>query len=276
MLIAYTRFPDISAPCGILLDLRSDGFTVATYRAFSPEGEVPGAAPKDGGVLHPDLAGLEVVVTTPQVFEWAALIALAQGHDHACIVFPLICRHVGARGGGPDTSWQVGDPYNRTKETMVARRGPREHAARTQEHTMLHFYVPWAGASPDDCALHLILQDGFLPLVTGAEIVEQSIEATMRAVMPVLVMPERAEVLSEGYASVALEAWRAGKRLKGASVTAHLEATGGYLPRQRVALIDGVAAIKVGALGLEPGERFKVKAGFRFFPGMAETICEVV
>jgi hypothetical protein len=276
MLVAFTRFADISAPCGIVANIRPDGFTISTYRKFMAEGEIPWAIPVDGGDLHAGLAGTTLVVTEPQHFSWAALIGLAQGHDHACIVFPLICRHVGARGGGVDTSWQVGQPYNRTKETMVARRAPREHAARTQEHTMLHFYVPWAGASPDDCALHLILQDGFLPLVTGAEIVEQSIDATMRAVMPVLVLPERVEVPSEGYASVALEARRAGKRLKEASVTAHMETTGGYLPRQRVALTDGVATIKVGALGLEPGESFKVKAGFRYFPGMAETLCEVV
>jgi hypothetical protein len=276
MLVAFTRFADISAPCGIVAAIRPDGFTISTYRMFMTEGEVPGAIPVDGGDLHAGLAGTTLAVTEPQHFSWAALIGLAQGHDHACIVFPLICRHVGARGGGVDTSWQVGQPYNRTRETMAARRGPREHAARTQEHTMLHLYVPWAGASPDDCALHLILQDGFLPLVTGAEIVEQSIESTMRMVMPVLVLPERIEVPSEGYASVALEARRAGKRLKEASVTAHLETTGGYLPRQRVALIDGAAAIKVGALGLEPGESFKVKVGFRYFPGMAEIVCEVV
>ena len=55
----------------------------------------------------------------------------------------------------------------------------------------------------------------------------------------------------------------------------YLENTGGYLPLQRVDVIDGKAEFRIGALGLRDGESFKVKVGTRYYTGITETICEV-
>ena len=49
---------------------------------------------------------------------------------------------------------------------------------------------------------------------------------------------------------------------------AYLESTGGYLPKTRVPVTDGLGSFKVTALGLESGDEFKVKIGFRNLTGM--------
>ena len=50
----------------------------------------------------------------------------------------------------------------------------------------------------------------------------------------------------------------------------YLEATGGYLPKQRVTTKDGVGSFKVKALAMDSGDKFKVKIGFRNFTGMKD------
>ena len=57
--------------------------------------------------------------------------------------------------------------------------------------------------------------------------------------------------------------------------TLHLEATGGYLPQQRVACTAGLAHVRVGALGLVVGENFRVKAGFYSYTGLIDLNFEV-
>jgi len=55
-----------------------------------------------------------------------------------------------------------------------------------------------------------------------------------------------------------------------------LETTGGYLPLQRIRVSDGLGSFKVKALGLEAGQKFKVKVGFRLMTGLADASFEVV
>ena len=50
----------------------------------------------------------------------------------------------------------------------------------------------------------------------------------------------------------------------------YLECTGGYLPKNRVAITNGTGSFKVGALGMESGDTFKVKVGFRMYTGLAD------
>jgi hypothetical protein len=56
----------------------------------------------------------------------------------------------------------------------------------------------------------------------------------------------------------------------------YLENTGGYLPKKRVNLKDGVGSFKVTALGLEADDTFKVKIGFQNYTGVEEVTYKVV
>lgn len=60
------------------------------------------------------------------------------------------------------------------------------------------------------------------------------------------------------------------------SPIAWLEATAGYLPKRRVAIAGGTAAFRLAALGLEAGDRIKLKAGWRFHSGLAEKEIAIV
>lgn len=50
----------------------------------------------------------------------------------------------------------------------------------------------------------------------------------------------------------------------------YLEHTGGYLPSQRIHITGGTGSFKVGALGMESGDTFKVKIGFRNYTGVTD------
>ena len=50
----------------------------------------------------------------------------------------------------------------------------------------------------------------------------------------------------------------------------YLEAVNGYLPKSRVRTVNGTATAKFMALGLQPGDKARIKAGFKFFLGAAD------
>ena len=58
--------------------------------------------------------------------------------------------------------------------------------------------------------------------------------------------------------------------------TVYLEAVSGVLPRVRVTTIQGTAAVPVFATGLRPGEKVRIKAGWKYFPGVDDITLEVV
>ncbi len=55
-----------------------------------------------------------------------------------------------------------------------------------------------------------------------------------------------------------------------------LEATGGYLPLTRVPSRAGVAKFRLRAADLQPGESFKIKAGFKYYVGLGSKVLAVV
>lgn len=61
----------------------------------------------------------------------------------------------------------------------------------------------------------------------------------------------------------------------GRTSSVDLQTQSGYLPKTRVELRDGEADFKVTALGLEPGDKIKIKAGFFFFPSADEYVVTV-
>jgi hypothetical protein len=56
----------------------------------------------------------------------------------------------------------------------------------------------------------------------------------------------------------------------------YLESHAGYLPQRRIRLVDGRAAARIGALGLRHGDRIRLKAGWRYYPGIVEADIAIV
>lgn len=58
--------------------------------------------------------------------------------------------------------------------------------------------------------------------------------------------------------------------------TVYLEAVSGYLPHTRVQMVGGRGKFRAIPLGLLPGEKMRIKGGFRYVPGLADLEMEVV
>ncbi len=67
-----------------------------------------------------------------------------------------------------------------------------------------------------------------------------------------------------------------GKRITGVDTEFFIEATGGYLPLQRVPAPAGEARVRLLALANRAGETLKVKVGYRHVSGLAEHTLTVV
>ena len=61
-----------------------------------------------------------------------------------------------------------------------------------------------------------------------------------------------------------------GKRITAVDTVFFIEATGGYLPLQRVPAPAGEGRFRILALGNRPGDQFRIKVGFRHVSGLAE------
>jgi hypothetical protein len=60
------------------------------------------------------------------------------------------------------------------------------------------------------------------------------------------------------------------------SARLYLESNAGYLTHRQVYTKDGVARFKLIALGLEPGDKIKLKVGWRNYSGADEKVISVV
>ena len=148
---------------------------------------------------------------------------------------------------------------------------------------VLFVYQPFAGVPLSECSMTLRYNDalGFRANVDGWERPSTS-EATDLLGHMTEALPSIA-LISGGGAIAPEEKNIVGIELRDASgqriarnATVYLEATGGYLPRRRVALTDGEGSFPVIALGLETGDSFKIKAGFRNFSGVLDIPFTVV
>lgn len=161
-------------------------------------------------------------------------------------------------------------PVNLYAETYLGRSRFGELAARNGENYPLILMVPHRGVtSLSECGIHLNACAD-LPPLCPAGTVEQEAQATRDAVMPHLEFQGPAEIPAGGYADVDVLAVGLDGTPFLPPLTVQLETTAGYLPKTRLTTRNGSARFKVGALGLEPGDVFKVKGGFRLFSGADE------
>lgn len=91
-----------------------------------------------------------------------------------------------------------------------------------------------------------------------------------------LVLEGPVEIAAGGAAQLTVRAVREdGSPNETCGSEVRIEMVSGYAPHTRVRLVGGVARVKVMALGLDAGESMRVKAGWRYFPGLAETTLRV-
>ena len=81
--------------------------------------------------------------------------------------------------------------------------------------------------------------------------------------------PTAATVAPEGRVTLGYRVLNPEGKLHSEAAESYVEATGGYLPLARI-VTRGQGTLSINAQGLTPGQSFKVKAGFKYYPGKAE------
>jgi len=189
--------------------------------------------------------------------------------DRANWVFPL------DRAGIPLA------PFNRyvaSRETKA--RTPRL-LALADRNCSLQVYVPFASGDLDSCSFSVALHPdhGLIGnLDPGTEVTYGDVLSGAQDPFPgIALIADTLDLAPETYATVTARLMTsAGKPIRDADAELYLEHTGGYLPKLRVATESGEARFRVGALGLEPGDSFRVKAGFRHYSGVAELAFRII
>ena len=199
---------------------------------------------------------LDEVAGTP---EWS---------DHACWLFPVSVLTSALVPGAPLAS------FNQYPTSYLSKSSGARYPAVARLAVPLRVYVPFATCDFSEASLLFTLNPayGLVGNVNpGTRYTREKAEAVFDAALPKLALKGDAAVRADGYANITVCAVdAAGKPLTDADATVYLEAISGHLPESRVSLSAGSADFRVGALGLEPGHEIRVKAGFRFFTGLAE------
>jgi hypothetical protein len=263
MLIAYSK--RLGYRVGFILSLSESGFTTSVYRQWI-EGTHSEESKIDGASVADVLAGRDLIVSPPVTFDFAEIQGRREFSDYGfwCSTLDPL-----------DIHKPLGIWFNRFAETAITRRN-REESPRNMETAPLHVYVPFLSSTFADCALHIMTHSDW-PLIIDQSPVEQEVEATRSAVLPRVKVADAWQVVADGYATIPIQIVDQQEQLISSAVCdLYLAETGGYLPMRRVRVAGGTASFKVGALGLGPGDRFKIKLGFRHFSGLADVNVEVV
>jgi hypothetical protein len=225
--------------------------------------------PIPGERLRPHLAGHVFEELGGVCFDLDGMLGKGEWTDRANWVFPL------DREGRPQA------PFN----SFVATRETKARLPRLLEtmgrNCALEIYTPFASCTFDTCSFSVALHRRFGLLGN----LEPGVEVTYADVLGgaqkpfagITVTPEVLELHATGYGAVEVHLVDgAGLTIADAEAEIYLEATGGYLPQKRAMTSQGKAQFRIGALGLEAGETFRVKVGFRHFSSVAEVNVRVV
>lgn len=164
-------------------------------------------------------------------------------------------------------------PFNSTLDYLPARRPATARHADKQANSVLTIYQPYADSPLDDCTLVLSYNEALgyhhtfadtAPLTPGSPL-PANIWPRLRVTGPETLAPD-------SYATVDVEVLHPEQDEidTRCNSTLYLEDVEGYTPISRAKVSQGRASFRVGALGLAPGERVRVKVNWRNWLGDAE------
>ena len=242
---------------------------LATEHAEAQPGTVFTRRPFDGGHLAARLKGRLFQELGGVCLDLDGALGKGEWSDRSSWVFPL------DRIGKPRM------PFNRYIVTSQTKARTPRMLAMDERNCSLQIYAPFASCDFDSCSFSVALN----PEYGMAGNLDPGIEVTMADVLGGAQKPFAEITLSADTIDLAPDAYGTvtaqlvdgdGKAIRDADAELYLEVTGGYLPKQRVATEKGKAKFRVGALGLDTGDSFRVKVGFRHFTSVAELTVRVV
>lgn len=179
-------------------------------------------------------------------------------------------------------------PENRTLLTWQARAHKSAIYRARGQNSVLTVMLPFADADFARAAIFAKMNpaEGLLHDFPAAAVVSpagialpgHTTLATADWRWPVLRLAGPVQLAADAFAdfTVSLHDGIDGHALNESGPRVELESSGGYLAHRVLRLADGAATFRFGALGLRPGERLRLKAGWRWYPGLAEQEVAIV
>ena len=172
--------------------------------------------------------------------------------------------------------------FNFWKYTLAARLTGEEFARSAGINSAACLIIPFKDSPISDwvLGLHISSQD-ILELVNATAVAHLADAAgglsSLRQIMSPSVAFDSslATVTPEGLVTLGYRVLNPDGSLHSGAAEIYFETTGGYLPLARSAT-NGQGILSIKAQNMTPGQRFKVKAGFKYYPGKTECLITVV
>jgi len=228
----------------------------------------------DGESINEAWAGKRLVGTHPLLFVRADVEKFPSWGDRS--VWTGTGRYI------PDTMFPPAKHtklwHNITAETVNSKIRPTTHFLqfiRTSPIDIGAFllYVPLKDSKLTECAIHVLQAlDGVPHILNGQPVLgpETDPMEAQRSFMPKLDINGPLFVEPNGVVTMDVALKDAKGDLLERNCDVYVEALSGYLPHQRVQIVNGRGQVRVMALQVYSGEQIKVKVGFKFWSGDAE------
>ena len=178
---------------------------------------------------------------------------------------------------------RLGPLFSLFVATLPARLAATEYATMSQQSLVVGINVPFADATDDELFLTVNMNQRCSDddvAVAGELDLEWSQAASSGThrtlLLPHLRLSAPTTISADGQASISIRVEDASEQLIQRQATVYLEAVSGVLSCVRVTTNDGVATVPVFANGLSPGDKVRVKAGWKYFPGVDDVTLEVI
>lgn len=167
---------------------------------------------------------------------------------------------------------------NVTQQTHISKERPAQFIFRSglesdplKSRVML--FVPLKSSTFDECAVHILTEHKDYPhLFNGVPVAREQtspIGAQVQA-MPHLVINADHQIQIGATAEIAITMVDADGLLIERDCELYLESIGGSLVSERVHVSKGIGSARVVAIGSQPGDTIRLKAGWRYWTGDAE------
>lgn len=167
---------------------------------------------------------------------------------------------------------------NVTQQTHISKERPAQFIFRSGLESdplksRVMFFVPLKSSTFDECAIHILTEHKDYPhMFNGVPVAREQtspLQAQVQA-LPHLVINAAQQIQGGATAEIAITMVDADGRLIARDCELYLEAIGGSLVSERVHLSRGAGSARVVAIGAQPGDTIRLKAGWRYWSGEAE------
>lgn len=181
-------------------------------------------------------------------------------------------------------------PFNRYLETWPSRQHRQMLLLSRREVNVMMLQVPFAQQDFSNCIFVLKYNPQFgcihnfpiykemPPIKSGLNSYDQEKLFGLKSLFPSLRLSGTDTIKAGQTADYSVEMYsrNTDTLVDDAEARVYLETNAGYLPHRQVEVRNGVARFPLMALGLSPGDRIKLKVGWRNFSGADEKIITII